>query len=1319
MTIGELLVKVGADPSGLTEMQSALETAGENLSGFARTAEAAGNELDQALSSSLQSTTGQMNLFAQSTSEVASAAEQLSLFDTSGIEAMDTAFGSLDQNIPPATEALHEVKPAADEARDSLEELGQNLLKVGEAFAVFEGLKEFASDAVEAFGEIEKASISLTALTGSADTAEQTIASMQKLANSDALSFPALVTAAQRMTAFGFSTEQMNTALQAASNAAAATSRSIEDTTAALDRMALTGNAGGRQLAALGISLENLGSALGTTADQASAAFKALDQAGRLDALATALQKYAGVATQAAQGISGQLTIFGNQVRSLMEEIGAAIAPLLSDLLKFASTDIVPAIKALVDAFNELPAPVKEAAIAVGGLGLAIPTVSLALSGLSSGLAALSSGLAPLATLGTAISNVAFAVTNGLVPALTVGETALLTLGTAVAGLAAAFVGLKIGEWADANIPAFAQLTTAINNFLIAIPGVQNLINYFAGVTSAEDSLAKNTQQLNDKLALLGQEVVQGAGESIDSFAARVRAAAAAISSTGDATTKVSTYMQNYQKAIVAVIDDSQVLHDKVNDAKLALDAANATYAEGAISAGELAAKQDAYNQALYAMDPAARAAATAAKNFADQIASLQKEVDSVSTEGFSALSLNADDAATALDHVTSTLNKVLDAMQQTTNPKTLAGLQALVNGLADLQKQLQQVVSDQALTQLGNQLTDLQGKYPQAFAQLNQITQNWATNTVAAAQQVGSAFDKLSDKQVLADYEASLKGVDESATKLANDFNVSSGKMQQDTLKEITVTKSWYDVTNQVGKGYGDLEAITKKYHLENLSDLNNEIADLQKQIALLEQYGAPQQVILASQEKLLADQIKLGEETGATADQVLAWSEKLTDVQTKMGILHDQSAALSDLYTSMIKDISADWDQFGKDLGDSVASLSDFGKAFSNLWDNLKKQIAELVTQYLLKMLKDAILENTNLLQDFNKAFNFLFGGGGTVSAGLKTAQDATEEYSQVSVQYFGQAGQAVKQFGDTAKSSMSSAAASVQASASEMASGLGLVAEVVGAIAGIFSAIELAHTNTLLSRIEESTRYVKIWTGEQSQNLLWCAQKTVENLGYVNTSLDDIKGHIWTITDTLKSILQVVSLGGGGSGGGGAAGEAAVLAALETQIKNTLANFDSEIMGPYGLGPAVQGFAESAGDLTGSTADLSSSFQDLTSSTTDLAATVTAATQTTTAAVNTMVSAVQQIQAPAAVVPGPSSTITPYLAPKPAAGTPAGPGGSNAILPNVAPTPAAGGAPVTVQVTVTGNQIGSTQVANHLADQVMQNVVNKLRTHAGLKL
>jgi len=85
---------------------------------------------------------------------------------------------------------------------------------------------------------------------------------------------------------------------------------------------------------------------------------------------------------------------------------------------------------------------------------------------------------------------------------------------------------------------------------------------------------------------------------------------------------------------------------------------------------------------------------------------------------------------------------------------------------------------------------------------------------------------------------------------------------------------------------------------------------------------------------------------------------------------------------------------------------------------------------------------------------------------------------------------------------------AGASVGSSAASGVAGIvGAVGSVVSAISGVVSNFQFAHMNTALGRIEESTRYLKIYTGEQSQSLLWCAQKSTEYLGYISASSDTI--------------------------------------------------------------------------------------------------------------------------------------------------------------------------------------------------------------------
>lgn len=139
------------------------------------------------------------------------------------------------------------------------------------------------------------------------------------------------------------------------------TGQSIESMQGKVQKMVMSGNASSRMLTSLGISTEDLGRAMGVSADEAQKAFEALDQEGRLEALTTAMgdgteannmykNSYEGLKTQAETAMAG-----------LMGAIGEGILPVINPIIQGATS----VVNAFSDAFKALPGPVKGA---VGGL---------------------------------------------------------------------------------------------------------------------------------------------------------------------------------------------------------------------------------------------------------------------------------------------------------------------------------------------------------------------------------------------------------------------------------------------------------------------------------------------------------------------------------------------------------------------------------------------------------------------------------------------------------------------------------------------------------------------------------------------------------------------------------------------------------------------------------------------------------------------------------------------------------------------------------------------------------------------------------------
>lgn len=258
-------------------------------------------------------------------------------------EASD-ALGDLDSATADTSSATAELSDSAEEAGEAGEEsaeqwekFGETLLELTGITLTIEGLKELASEAIEAFSTIQTASIALTALTGSATVAQEEIEGLESLASSDALSFPSVLQAGQRMIAFGLSTEQTNEALQDAANAAAATGNGFDTVSNALTRMVQSGTAGARQLVQLGITQQQLASIMGVSVTEITAAFKAMDPTDRLALIDTALQKFGGDAQLMANTVQGAWNQLADASEHTFATIGASIAPAITGLTQFAA----------------------------------------------------------------------------------------------------------------------------------------------------------------------------------------------------------------------------------------------------------------------------------------------------------------------------------------------------------------------------------------------------------------------------------------------------------------------------------------------------------------------------------------------------------------------------------------------------------------------------------------------------------------------------------------------------------------------------------------------------------------------------------------------------------------------------------------------------------------------------------------------------------------------------------------------------------------------------------------------------------------------
>lgn len=663
--LGDLGVNITGDWSDLEAALGAAENAaqqagGEIVSAFQQAAQAtdlAGGSLnifqsilaaDEAagrdLSQTLQDLAGSASTVG---SAVADAAQKL-IDEQTAAEGATTATQDLGSAAASSTSQVDQLGNSiqsagsdAAQAQTGLEGMVEQFTLLGEALVITAGLKDFGEAALTAYGTIQSVDIGLTALTGSAQEADQIIGQIKALSDTEPFAFPEIAPTVQRMVALGVSAAQVNQVMLAAGDAAAATGNSFAQVANMIDRMSLSGMANARTMATLGISTTDLGNALGVTADQASKAFKALDQEDRINAITQALSKFAGTAEAEAQGIAGQWQLFENQFNEVMVSVGASIAPAIGQILKFGE-QVFSTIGAVIQEFGLLPAPVQDIVIGIGLLAAAAVPATAALSAL--GLAVIGlQGIIPAvtglvnaftganvqaaaagATLGTTTTTTAAAlVTEGEAASTAATETqafgaaaataggeagvggltvALGSAATAATGLVAILGGFAVGTWL-AGLKDTSDQLSDLGHFATAL-GV-NLGQASAGA----DGLASAVKKLND-IAAQNHITVQQGGDDMQTYALRILEALQAHQKLFGPLQDTYRAVQNGTGSIVA--QDAAVtqltakvssLKGALSDAQVTLILVKADYQLGAASADDVAAATEGVTKAQKDLD--------------------------------------------------------------------------------------------------------------------------------------------------------------------------------------------------------------------------------------------------------------------------------------------------------------------------------------------------------------------------------------------------------------------------------------------------------------------------------------------------------------------------------------------------------------------------------------------------------------------------------------------------------------------------------------------------------------------------------------------
>lgn len=317
--------------------------------------------------------------------------------------------------------------------------------------------------------------------------------------------------------------------------------------------------------------------------------------------IAKAFGLLAGVGS--GSGSTGGLAGFVTSLKSLPTLLKSVSVAALDAFVVWPSKlpGTVSILGSLKDAILAIPGAFKslaiEAVAAFGTIATAIRTLNFAAVG-----AAITQAFAGVTTL---IANIAFAVSNNLVGALSIGEKAVLAIGKAGIFAAAAFGTWKLAEWAYNAIPAVHQLADSFSDLVLKIPvigtAIKKLLDLLpnAGKAAAEaatEEYQKATQKTADFLKSQGVVVEKGT-KTWEQYNVALREAALQMKGMSPAAFAAKQSVAETQAEVKNLTAELKKADDALEDIKK-------RYKQGNASALDVAKATEKVRQAYAALHP-------------------------------------------------------------------------------------------------------------------------------------------------------------------------------------------------------------------------------------------------------------------------------------------------------------------------------------------------------------------------------------------------------------------------------------------------------------------------------------------------------------------------------------------------------------------------------------------------------------------------------------------------------------------------------------------------------------------------------------------
>lgn len=651
-----------AAASHLEGMASAMESAASAAGTFSSAAE---DILQSQREADAELTTAQ-NVLA----EIQSAYDQ----GAAGANDLARAADAVDTAFTAANPAIKESGDDAHSASEGFGDMATELLKLGGITVSIDALLQLGKAAIEAADQIDDAKTALTTLTGSAEQANTTIAALRDVAQDEGLSFPTLVTAAQRMTAMLPLGSDVADILAHIGNAAELMHTSIEAAATKFDTLVESGNASARSLGSLGIRMDDLDAAMeraGVSADLlgegTKKAFAALDNEDRVNILTDAMSRLDGVAKQMNDDIGGDTVRLMNQWRETLVQIGDAITPIAAGAMPAFSA----ALKAIVSG----------AALAVTGLNILIDTVV----GFGSTAIATFNGLADVA---------AKALTGDYKGAISAAKDAMDAISANATHMKDSIIA---DTKAGADFITKIYATDVPNATKAASAGAKDLTTDFSNLGTAG---AKAAEQIVP-LAKATHDLVDNTASALNP-AANLTAAEAAL---GDAIEKTQTSLLHANANLQTAVDRLKDTKEAASNGAASMGDIEIAEGRVAKAAQDLANAQKAANAALAAVDAGNTKTALAAINEAlsnagaeailagDDLKDLGIDLDNLGAKApaMSALNKAFIDLGINAKAAKPDVDTLIADLQTLANSDTVDWSQ-ITAGLANFDKEMQQV---------------------------------------------------------------------------------------------------------------------------------------------------------------------------------------------------------------------------------------------------------------------------------------------------------------------------------------------------------------------------------------------------------------------------------------------------------------------------------------------------------------------------------------------------------------------------------------------------------------------------------------------------